>query len=77
MPGVGPKTARVLLAQLPELGRLNRRRIASLAGLAPFACESGQRRGQRHIRGGRAGVRVALYLASWTAVRRTGVFRTI
>jgi transposase len=75
MPGVGPKTARVLLAQLPELGRLNRRRIASLAGLAPFACESGQWRGQRHIRGGRAGVRVALYLASWTAIRRAGVFR--
>ena len=77
MPGVGEKTARVLLAQLPELGRLNRRRIASLAGLAPFACESGQWRGQRHIRGGRAVVRVALYLASWTAVRRAGVFRTL
>lgn len=77
MPGVGPKTARVLLAQLPELGRLNRRQIASLAGLAPFACESGQWRGQRHIRGGRAVVRVALYLASWTAIRKAGMFRTI
>jgi transposase len=77
LPGVGPKTARVLLAQLPELGRLNRRRIASLAGLAPFACESGQWRGQRHIRGGRAAVRVALYLASWTAIRKAGMFRTI
>jgi len=75
MPGVGPKTARVLLAHLPELGRLNRRQIASLAGLAPFACDSGHWRGQRHIRGGRAVVRVALYLASWTAVRRTGTFR--
>ncbi|HEX7971579.1 MAG TPA: IS110 family transposase [Thiobacillus sp.] len=75
MPGVGPKTARVLLAHLPELGQVNRREIASLAGLAPFACESGQWRGQRHIRGGRAVVRVALYLASWTAVRRAGTFR--
>jgi transposase len=77
MPGVGPKTARVLLAQLPELGRLNRRQIASLAGLAPFACDSGQWRGQRHIRGGRAVVRVALYLASWTAIRKAGMFRAI
>ncbi len=69
-PGVGVKTARVLLAQLPELGRLNRREIASLAGLAPFACESGQWRGRRSIQGGRAAVRAALYLAAWTAVRR-------
>jgi transposase len=76
MPGVGPKTARVLLAHLPELGHLNRREIASLAGLAPFACDSGHWRGQRHIRGGRAVVRVALYLASWTAVRRAETFRT-
>jgi transposase len=58
MPGVGPKTARVLIAHMPELGRANRRQIASLAGLAPFACESGHWRGQRHIRGGRAVVRV-------------------
>jgi transposase len=75
MPGVGPKTARVLIALLPELGRANRRQIASLAGLAPIACESGNWRGQRHIRGGRAVVRSALYLASWTAVRRAGTFR--
>jgi transposase len=75
LPGVGPKTARVLLAHLPELGRANRRQIASLAGLAPYACDSGQWHGQRHIRGGRAVVRVALYLASWTAVRRAGPFR--
>lgn len=74
-PGVGPKTARVLLAYLPELGRLNRRQIAALAGLAPFACESGQWRGQRHIRGGRSVVRVALFLASWVAVRSHGPLR--
>ena len=76
MPGVGVKTARVLLAHLPELGRANRRQIASLAGLAPWACDSGQWRGTRHIRGGRAVVRSALYLASWTAVR-AGKFRAI
>jgi transposase len=77
LPGIGPKTARVLLAHLPELGCANRREIAALAGLAPFACDSGQWRGQRHIRGGRAVVRSALYLASWTAVRRAGTFRAI
>jgi transposase len=68
-PGVGVKTARVLLAQLPELGRLNRRQIAALAGLAPYACDSGQWRGRRSIRGGRSAVRAALYLAAWTAIR--------
>jgi transposase len=71
-PGVGPKTARLLLAQLPELGRINRRQIAALAGLAPFACDSGQWRGKRRIRGGRSNVRAALYLASWTAIRLPG-----
>jgi transposase len=74
-PGVGPKTARVLMAQLPELGRLNRRQIAALVGLAPFACDSGQWRGRRCIRGGRATVRAALYLASWTAIRLPGSLR--
>lgn len=74
-PGVGPKTARVLLAQLPELGRLNRRAIAALAGLAPFACDSGHWRGKRRIRGGRSSVRAALYLASWTSIRVPGFLR--
>ena len=74
-PGVGPKTAVRLLAQLPELGRLNRREIASLAGLAPWACDSGHWRGRRSIRGGRGVVRAALYLASWTAVRVPGRFK--
>jgi len=74
-PGVGPKTARVLLAQLPQLGRLNRREIAALAGLAPFACESGQWRGHRRIPGGRGGVRSILYVASWSAVRVKGRLR--
>jgi transposase len=74
-PGVGPKTARVLLAQLPELGQLNRREIASLAGLAPFAADSGHWRGKRRIRGGRSTVRAALYLASWSSVRVPGFLK--
>ena len=54
VPGIGPTTARTLLAELPELGRLDRRAIAALVGVAPFNCDSGQHRGQRHIWGGRA-----------------------
>ena len=75
-PGIGPKTARVLLAQLPELGQLNRHQIAALAGLAPFACDSGHWRGKRRIQAGRPPVRAALYLASWTAVRVPGSLRS-
>lgn len=71
-PGVGPKTALRLLAQLPELGHLNRRQIAALVGLAPFACDSGKWRGKRRIRGGRGAVRAILYLASWTVIRTKG-----
>jgi transposase len=67
--GVGRTTAISLLAELPELGRLNRRQIASLAGLAPFNHDSGGSCGQRHIRGGRAQVRRALYMAALTAAR--------
>ena len=63
VPGVGPITARTLLAELPELGRLDRRAIAALVGVAPFNCDSGQHRGQRHIWGGRAAVRTTLYMA--------------
>jgi len=74
-PGVGPKTARLLLAQLPELGHINRREIASLVGLAPFACESGHWRGKRRIQGGRGALRAVLYLASWSAVRVPGSLR--
>jgi len=67
--GVGKTTAMNLLAELPELGRLNRTRIAALAGLAPFNRDSGGATGQRHIRGGRANVRRALYMAALTATR--------
>ena len=75
VPGVGPKTSRQLLAQLPELGQLNRRQIAALAGLAPMACDSGHWRGRRRIQAGRGTIRAALYLASWTAIRLPGSLR--
>ena len=73
VPGIGPVTARTLLAELPELGRLDRRAIAALVGVAPFNCDSGHHRGQRHIWGGRAPVRATLYMAALVAVRRNPV----
>lgn len=69
VPGVGKATARTLIAELPELGRLNRREIAALAGLAPYNRDSGRKRGKRKIAGGRAPVRTALYMAAWVACR--------
>ena len=69
VPGVGGVTARTLLAELPELGALTRREIASLAGLAPYARQSGQWKGKSFIAGGRAGVRCALYMAAVSAAR--------
>jgi transposase len=69
VPGLGPTLAAVLIARLPELGQLDHRRIASLAGLAPQACDSGLSRGKRRIWGGRADVRRALYLAGFIASR--------
>lgn len=62
--GVGPVTSRILIAELPELGRLSRRQIVSLAGLAPFNRDSGKQRGKRVIAGGRRGVRTALYMSA-------------
>jgi transposase len=69
VPGVGPVTAYTLLAFLPELGTLSRQQIAALVGVAPMAAESGQWRGRRRIRGGRARVRHVLYMAAVTASR--------
>jgi transposase len=71
VPGVGLVLAATLLAELPELGTLDRRRIASLVGLAPFPRDSGLRRGHRAIRGGRAEVRQALFMAALIATRHT------
>ncbi len=68
-PGIGNTTARVLIGQLPELGQLNHKQIAALAGLAPFNRDSGTLRGQRMIWGGRHEVRTALYMATVSAVR--------
>jgi transposase len=69
VPGAGRVLSLTLLASLPELGALNRREIAALAGLAPFNRDSGVWRGERHIFGGRAAVRTALYMATITAIR--------
>ena len=77
VPGVGPGVARTLLIDLPELGYLGRREIASLVGVAPFARDSGTIRGSRRIRGGRASVRTALYLAAMTASRFNPVLRDL
>lgn len=69
VPGVGKAVSVTLLAELPELGRLNRRQIAALAGVAPFNRDSGTLKGTRHIRGGRKKVRSALYMAALVAMR--------
>lgn len=69
VPGVGPVLGVALLSDLPELGRLNRREIAALAGVAPFNHDSGALHGQRRIRGGRTRLRRVLYVATLAAVR--------
>jgi len=74
-PGVGPVTALTLVAHMPELGTLSPKTAASLAGLAPFNNESGQRRGKRMIRGGRPRVRQALYMAALGAIRASARFK--
>ncbi len=74
--GVGPTTASTLLAQLPELGKLNRKQITALVGLAPINRDSGTMRGQRHIFGGRADVRRVLYVAALVGTRFNPVLKT-
>jgi transposase len=69
VPGIGPTTALTLLAELPELGQLDRKAIAALVGVAPLSCESGTWRGRRIVWGGRARVRTALYMATLVASR--------
>jgi transposase len=75
MPGVGKITAATLVAELPELGQLNRQKIAALVGVAPFNRDSGKKRGKRRIFGGRASVRRTLYMASLVATRFNPVIR--
>ena len=77
VPGVGPVVARTLLADLPELGALTGKQIAALVGLAPVARDSGTRRGQRSIAGGRASVRSVLYLAALSAARFNPALRAV
>lgn len=75
VPGIGPTVARTLLAELPELGQLDRRAIAALVGVAPFNRDSGQWRGRRMIWGGRASVRAALYMAALVATRHNATLK--
>lgn len=75
VPGVGPVTSVSLLADLPELGTLNRREIAALVGIAPFNRDSGTLRGKRTVWGGRAPVRSVLYMATLSAVRCNAIIR--
>jgi transposase len=75
IPGVGPAIAMTLLADLPELGKLDRKAIASLAGLAPQANQSGTKDGRAHIQGGRPCVRAAMFLAALTGVRSDKGFK--
>lgn len=75
VPGIGPVMSRTVLAELPELGLLNRKQIAALVGVAPFNRDSGRLRGRRTIWGGRAPVRTALYMATLVATRWNPVIR--
>lgn len=74
MPGIGPVAAASLLAELPELGRIDRRKIAALVGLAPFNRDSGSLRGRRKIWGGRADLRQSLHMGGIAAIRRDNAF---
>lgn len=74
--GVGPIASATLIAELPELGRLNRRQVAALVGVAPIANDSGTTRGRRHVQGGRFEVRRVLYMVALVAARRNPVIQT-
>lgn len=76
VPSIGPAVSRSLIAELPELGQLDRRKISALVGVAPFNCDSGRFRGKRMIWGGRASVRQALYMAALVATRYNAPLRT-
>lgn len=75
VPGVGTITASTLVADLPELGQLNRQKIAALVGVAPFNNDSGKRRGKRRIFGGRTSVRSVLYMAALSATKHNPVIK--
>jgi transposase len=73
--GIGPTVSRILVSELPELGQLDRRKLAGLVGIAPYNDDSGTHQGRRYIRGGRGTVRTALYMATLTSVRRNAVLQ--
>jgi len=75
VPGIGFITSATLVADLPELGQLNRQKIAALVGVAPFNHDSGKKRGKRRIFGGRASVRSVLYMATLSAIRHNPVIK--
>lgn len=75
VPGIGPVISRCLIAELPELGELNRKQIAALVGIAPLNRDSGTLRGRRSIWGGRAAVRAVLYMAALVASKHNGVIQ--
>ena len=73
--GIGPVASATMIAELPELGRLNRREIAALVGVAPVAYDSGTSRGRRHVHGGRFEIRRVLYMATLCAARHNPSIR--
>src|SRR5687767_10285324 len=75
-PGVGPVTTATLLAELPELGKMDRKKIAALVGVAPMNYDSGKRRGYRKTKGGRTDVRSVLYMSTLVATRYNPLIRT-
>jgi transposase len=77
IPGVGPVLTVSLLADVPEIGSVSHRQLSALVGVAPFNVDSGKRSGERHIWGGRAAVRAALYMATCTAARHNPVIRAL
>lgn len=77
VPGVGPVTARTMATMLPELGKLDRKQIAALVGVAPFNHDSGAHKGKRHIRGGRGAVRHVLYMAALSGASHNPVLRAL
>jgi transposase len=73
--GIGPVSSACLIAELPEWGKLSRRQIAALVGVAPVACDSGLRNGRRRVQGGRFAIRRVLYMATLTATRHNPAIR--
>ena len=75
VPGLGPVSSATLVAELPELGEVNRQQASALVGVAPFNCDSGQQKGKRSIRGGRVSLRCTLYMAALAAKRSNPVIK--